>query len=185
LVFVLDDYHLVTHPDVHSGVTRMLRHLPHGVTMAVATRTEPPLPLSRLRANGELVEVDAEALSFTADEALEFFTGLHGLALDPAEATRLRDRAEGWAAGLYLAALSLRGRADPRAFVEAFAGDDRNVVDYLSEEVRCWPPPNPTPWPSCGVRRSCAVCRRRCATPSPTARVPRSPWRRWRAPTRS
>jgi LuxR family maltose regulon positive regulatory protein len=135
LVFVLDDYHLVTHPDVHSGVTRMLRHLPHGVTMAVATRTEPPLPLSRLRANGELVEVDAEALSFTADEALEFFTGLHGLALDPAEATRLRDRAEGWAAGLYLAALSLRGRADPRAFVEAFAGDDRNVVDYLSEEV--------------------------------------------------
>jgi LuxR family maltose regulon positive regulatory protein len=135
LVFVLDDYHLITQPDIHEGVARMLRHLPQGVTLAVGTRTEPPLPLSRMRASGDLVEVDTGGLSFTAAEAEEFFTTLHGLTLDAVQATRLRDRAEGWAAGLYLATLSLRGRVDTDAFVEAFAGDDRNVVDYLSEQV--------------------------------------------------
>jgi LuxR family maltose regulon positive regulatory protein len=138
LVFVLDDFHVVTHTDIHDGVVRLLRHLPAGTTLAIATRTEPPLPLARLRAAGDLVEIDAADLSFTPAEAEEFFTALHGLALDPDQAARLRDRAEGWAAGLYLATLSLRDRHDRwsvDAFIDAFAGDDRNVVDYLSEQV--------------------------------------------------
>jgi ATP/maltotriose-dependent transcriptional regulator MalT len=134
-VLVLDDYHLITHERIHDGLRFLLQHLPRSLELVVSTRVEPPFQLPRLRANGELVEIDAAALSFSADEADAMLNGVHGLEIDRAAVASLRRRTEGWAAGLYLAALSLRGRDDADEFVEAFAGDERSVVDYLSEEV--------------------------------------------------
>lgn len=134
-VFVLDDYHVITDDEIHAGLRLLLHHLPRSLELVVSARSEPPFSLSRLRANGELVEIDAAALSFSAEEADELLNELHGLEIHRDAVTRLCERTEGWAAGLYLAALSLRGRADSSEFVEAFAGDDRSVVDYLSDEV--------------------------------------------------
>jgi LuxR family maltose regulon positive regulatory protein len=134
-VLVLDDYHLITNPEIHEGLAFLLEHLPARLHLVLSTRSVPPLPLARLRARGQLVEVDAELLRFSAAEADALLNDLHRLALDRSSVLRLCERTEGWPAGLYLAALSLRGRDDARAFVEAFAGDDRHVVDYLSVEV--------------------------------------------------
>jgi ATP/maltotriose-dependent transcriptional regulator MalT len=135
VVLVLDDYHLVTNPEIDRTLAYFVDHLPHTLELVVATRSEPPLALPRMRARGELVEIDAAQLSFTDAEAELLLNGLNGLGLDPATVTRLRRRTEGWAAGLYLAALTLRDRVDPAAFIRDFAGDDRHVVDYLSAEV--------------------------------------------------
>jgi LuxR family transcriptional regulator, maltose regulon positive regulatory protein len=135
LVLVLDDYHLVTNPEVDEGLAYLVDHLPRTLELVLASRTEPPLPLARMRAGGDLVEIDAEKLSFSEDEADLLLNELNGLGLDHQAVLRLRDRTEGWAAGLYLAALTLRGRPDPAAFIQDFAGDDRHVVDYLSTEV--------------------------------------------------
>jgi ATP/maltotriose-dependent transcriptional regulator MalT len=135
LVLVLDDYHLVTNPEVDEGLAYFVDHLPRTLELVLASRTEPPLPLARMRAGGDLVEIDAEKLSFSEEEADLLLNELNGLGLDHQAVLRLRDRTEGWAAGLYLAALTLRGRPDPAAFIQDFAGDDRHVVDYLSTEV--------------------------------------------------
>src|SRR5215217_5377063 len=105
------------------------------VELVLATRSEPPLPLARMRAGGDLVEIDAQRLSFSEEEAGLLLNDLNGLGLDHEAVIRLRDRTEGWAAGLYLAALTLRDRPDAAAFIQDFAGDDRHVVDYLSAEV--------------------------------------------------
>jgi LuxR family transcriptional regulator, maltose regulon positive regulatory protein len=135
LVLVLDDYHLVEDPAIHEELSYLLEHLPPQLQVVVVSRTEPPLPLARLRVRGQLAEVDARALSFSSQETAALLNDLHGLKLGPEEVTALRERTEGWAAGLYLAVLSLSGRDDPRAFIAAFAGDDRHIVDYLGEEV--------------------------------------------------
>ena len=101
------------------------------------SRADPsrPLPLARLRARGELAEIDAQQLRFSEEDADLFLNDLHGLGLDRDDVIRLRELTEGWAAGLYLATLAIRDRASAHEFVEAFAGDDRHVVDYLSSEV--------------------------------------------------
>ena len=101
----------------------------------IASRSEPALPLARLRARGELAEIDAQQLRFTEEEAELFLNGLHGLGLDRDDVVRLRGLTEGWAAGLYLATLAIRDRASAHEFIQTFAGDNRHVVDYLSEEV--------------------------------------------------
>jgi LuxR family maltose regulon positive regulatory protein len=123
-------------------LTFLLDNLPPQVTLAMATRADPPLPLPRLRARGELVEVRAADLRFTTDEAEVFLNGVMGLQLEPALVAALKARTEGWAAGLQLAALSARTRAgagdgsgDVAEFVEAFSGSHRFVLDYLVEEV--------------------------------------------------
>ncbi|TPG18419.1 LuxR C-terminal-related transcriptional regulator [Pedococcus bigeumensis] len=134
-VLALDDYHVIETPDVHRAVTFLLDHLPPRVTLAVATRSDPPLPLARLRARGELVELRAADLRFTAEEATAFLTDAMGLDLDPSQVTALETRTEGWAAGLQLAGLSLRGVDDTAGFVDAFTGSHRFVLDYLVEEV--------------------------------------------------
>src|SRR5919205_2112795 len=125
-VVALDDYHVIKGADVHEAVTLLLDNLPPQVTLAMTTRADPPLALSRLRARGELVEVRAADLRFTADEAEAFFNEVMGLRLEPALVAALEARTEGWAAGLQLAALSARTRAadgsgDLNGFVEAFA----------------------------------------------------------------
>ena len=135
VVLVLDDYHLVTNPEIDESLAFLVEHLPRTLEIVVASRSEPPLPLARLRARGDLVEIVAEELSFSDEEAGLLLNDLHGLGLDSRAVRQLRERTEGWPAGLYLAALTLQGRVDPDSFIDAFAGDDRHVVDYLSAEV--------------------------------------------------
>ncbi len=135
LTLVLDDYHLAEGPDVRAGTTYFLEHLPPQVHVVITTRADPVLPLARLRARGELVEVRAADLRFTGAEAAAYLNDVHALGLDPDDVAALERRTEGWAAALQLAALSLQDRDDRSGFIAGFAGDDRFVVDYLVDEV--------------------------------------------------
>jgi len=135
LVLVLEDYHAIDNVDVHEGVRFLLEHLPPTLELAVATRIDPPLPLARLRARAELLEIRAAELAFTSEETQALLRGVLDEELPKEHLELLVARTEGWAAGLYLAALSLAGRSDRRGFVEELAGADRHVVDYLGGEV--------------------------------------------------
>ncbi len=135
VVLVLDDYHVVSAREVQDGMAYLLEHLPPRVRVVIAGRADPVLPLARLRARGELVEVRAAQLRFTPEETGAYLTGAMGLPLAAADVAALEERTEGWIAALQLAALSLQGRADAAGFIAGFAGDDRYVVDYLVEEV--------------------------------------------------
>jgi LuxR family maltose regulon positive regulatory protein len=135
LFLVLDDYHLVANPACHRGVGYFLDYLPAGVHVALSGRTDPPLPLPRMRVSGELAELRVADLQFTGEEAAALLNGAMGLRLAAGDVERLAERTEGWAAGLYLAGLSLRGRPDTSAFVAAFQGDNRHIADYLGAEV--------------------------------------------------
>ncbi|MGO4596287.1 LuxR C-terminal-related transcriptional regulator [Terrabacter sp. 2RAF25] len=134
VVLVLDDYHLAEGAGVAEGMLFLLDHLPPQVHVVLGTRADPGLPLSRLRARGEVVEVRAADLRFTLSEAAGFLEQA-GLELDAEDVAVLEQRTEGWAAALQLAALSLRGRSDTSQFLAHFAGDDRFIVDYLADEV--------------------------------------------------
>ncbi len=135
VVLVLDDYHLVRSPETDEGLSYLLEHLPQTVQLVISSRTEPALPLARLRARGELTEIDAQQLRFSEEDADLFLNDLHGLGLERDDVIRLRELTEGWAAGLYLATLAIRDRASAHEFIQTFAGDNRHVVDYLTEEV--------------------------------------------------
>jgi LuxR family maltose regulon positive regulatory protein len=135
LVLIVDDYHLVTNPDCHRTLAFFVDHQPANGHLMVATRVDPPLPLARLRASGELVEVRIAQLGFTDAEAATLLNEAMGLDLTVQDVQRLWERTEGWAAGLYLAGLSLRGTDDPGAFVASFEGGHRHIVDYLGAEV--------------------------------------------------
>jgi LuxR family maltose regulon positive regulatory protein len=135
LVLVLDDYHVIDDAAIHESVGFLLEHLPASLRLVIATRADPPLPLATMRAKGDLCEVRAGDLRFTAAEAASYLNGAMDLALDPADIEVLGTRTEGWIAALQLAALSMQGRADPAAFVAEFAGDDRFILDYLADEV--------------------------------------------------
>jgi len=135
LVVVLDDYHLADGPAVQQGMCYFLEHLPPQVWLIISTRADPALPLSRMRARGQLMEVRAADLRFTTGEVSSYLNRTHGLALTDSDVTALETRTEGWAAALQLAALSLQGRQDRSQFIENFAGADRFVVDYLADEV--------------------------------------------------
>ncbi len=135
LVLVLDDYHLVEAPEVHDGMRFVLEHQPPQLHLVLATRADPPLPLARMRARGQLLEVRAADLRFTAEESGAYLNGPMRLGLDDEDVAVLDERTEGWIAALQLAALSLQGHGDGHAFIAGFAGDDRHVVDYLVEEV--------------------------------------------------
>jgi len=135
LLLILDDYHLIEAPDVHEGMTFLLEHRPPQLHVVLATRTDPPLPLARMRARGQLVEVRAADLRFTVDESAAYLNGRMELRISQGDLAALDGRTEGWIAALQLAALSMQGRDDVSAFIAGFAGDDRYVVDYLGEEV--------------------------------------------------
>src|SRR6266516_1355824 len=135
IILALEDYHLIQEPDVQEGLAFFVDRLPPTVELVIATRLDPPLPLPRLRARGEMLELRASELRFGEAEAEELLRAALGDWLTNEDVERLVLRTEGWAAGLYLAALSLTGRADPSAFIAAFAGDDRHIVDYLGGEV--------------------------------------------------
>jgi LuxR family maltose regulon positive regulatory protein len=137
-LLVLDDYHVIGARPVHESLAFLLAHRPAGVYLVLASRSDPPLALARLRARGQLAELRAAELRFTSGEAaalLRHVTARSGLALPDAVAAALATRTEGWAAGLQLAGLSLRGQDDVAGFVAAFTGSHRYVLDYLAEEV--------------------------------------------------
>ena len=143
-VLVLDDYQVIEAVEVHEAVTFLLDHLSDQLHLVMATRSDPPLPLARLRARGQLTEVRAADLRFTAAEAQDFLNRAMGLDLSPADVDALDERTEGWVAGLQLAALSLRGMpgaGESAAFIEAFTGSNRFVIDYLADEVLARQPP--------------------------------------------
>jgi len=135
VLLVLDDYHLIDAQPVHVSLGFVLEHLPPGLHLVLASRSDPPLPLARLRAGGQLAELRAADLRFTAEEAAALLRESAGADLPAAAVAALAARTEGWVAGLQLAALSLRGQADPAGFVAAFSGSHRYVLDYLAEEV--------------------------------------------------
>jgi LuxR family maltose regulon positive regulatory protein len=135
VTLVLDDYHAVDSPELVTSMGLFLANLPEHVGLVIATRADPGLPLASLRARGDLLEVRAADLRFTAEEATDYLNGAMGLSLSPGDITALEDRTEGWIAALQLAALSLDGRADTTEFIKGFAGDDRFVLDYLAGEV--------------------------------------------------
>jgi len=134
-VLVLDDYQLIGAPPIHSAVAFLLDHLPQNMHVVIGSRSDPPLPLARLRARGQLLELRAADLRFDFAEAAEFLNGVMRLELAPAIVGALEERTEGWAAGLQLAALSLAARADKEQFIAAFTGSHRYLVEYLLNEV--------------------------------------------------
>ncbi len=134
-VLVLDDYHLIEAADVQRAVSILLDRLPPQAHLVIATRVDPALPLARLRARGELLEVRADALRFTTEEARSFLAERMGLALSDSDVETLVARTEGWPAVLQLAGLSLTGRADVSSYVHDFAATHRFVLDFITEEV--------------------------------------------------
>jgi LuxR family maltose regulon positive regulatory protein len=150
LAIVLDDYHIIDAQPVHDVLTFLLNHLspptlvgeqPQGVHLVLASRIDPPLPLARMRARGQMAELRGADLRFTPDEIAVFLNQVMGLDLSAEDITALAGRTEGWIAGLQLAALalqgtlSMQGRQDAGRFVQAFAGSHRYILDYLAEEV--------------------------------------------------
>jgi LuxR family maltose regulon positive regulatory protein len=135
IVLVLDDYHAISNADVHQSMDFLIDHLPRTVQLAVAGRSDPPLALARLRASAELLEVRVEDLRLSTEEATALLNGSLRLGLTQEQVRILRERTEGWAAGLQLVGLSLRGRENRERYIASFAGDNRQIVDYLMAEV--------------------------------------------------
>ncbi len=135
VVLVLDDYQAITEPTCHEQIAFFLLHLPPSAQVVLVTRTSPPLPLARLRAAGEMIELGARELRFTPAEAALLVQMISAAELGISDIAALVERTEGWPASLYLAALSLRGHPAPSAFIRQFSGDNRFITDFLAEEV--------------------------------------------------
>ena len=145
ITLFMDDYHLIQAQNVHAAIDFLLDFLPLQTHLIIASRSDPPLSISRWRARGQLTELRQENLQFTMEEATSFLNDIMGLDLSTNDVAALESRTEGWIAGLLLAALSLQGHSPlpaPRSiFVQAFTGSNRFVLDYLIEEVLNQQPP--------------------------------------------
>lgn len=135
VILVLDDYHAIQDPSIHKLISFLLEHQPDRLHLVILTREEPPLPLHRLRARRQMVEMRQGDLGFTGAETESFLKQVMGIQIDPQDVEALNRRAEGWVAGLQLAALSLQSAPDSHVFVQSFTGSNRYVLDYLFEEV--------------------------------------------------
>ncbi len=135
LVLILEDYHLIVTPAIHQSLTFLLEHLPATLHLVITTRADPPLPLARLRTQGQLSEIRADDLRFTPAETVLFLNDRMGLHLTPDEVELLAARTEGWIVGLQLAALSMHGHEDKAGFLRSFSGGHRYILNYLIEEV--------------------------------------------------
>jgi len=135
LILVLEDYHVITTVAIHEGLTFLLDHLPSTLHLVISTRADPPLPLARLRSHGQLSEIRADNLRFTAAETALFLNERMALALSAEEIQLLTARTEGWVVGLQLAALSMQGHDDKADFLRSFSGGHRYILNYLIEEV--------------------------------------------------
>jgi LuxR family maltose regulon positive regulatory protein len=134
-LLVLDDYHTIQTPDIHQQIAFLLEHQPNRMHLVLVTREDPLLPLSRLRAGGQMLEIRQDELRFTPQECAEFLKDVMGIPLSEMEIAALERRTEGWIAGLQLAAFSMQGHDDLAGFVKAFTGSTRFILDYLVEEV--------------------------------------------------
>lgn len=135
VVLVLDDFHTIEAPAVHTAVSFLVEHMPAALRLVVLTRSDPAWPMARLRAHGQMSELRAADLRFTPEEAAEFLTRATGLELSAADISLVEERTEGWIAALQMVAISLDGHPDPRGFVAACSGENRYITDYLTEEV--------------------------------------------------
>ncbi|HEX5850158.1 MAG TPA: LuxR C-terminal-related transcriptional regulator [Rubrobacter sp.] len=135
IVLLLDDYQFVTEWETHESIAFFIEHIPENVHLVISSRSDPPLPLGRLRAMGELNEIRTGQLAFTEEEAECLLNEKMGLGIDADDVAILLERTEGWPAGLYLASLSLRNKEDKHAFIQSFRGSDRYIVGLLGEEV--------------------------------------------------
>jgi LuxR family maltose regulon positive regulatory protein len=135
VVLVLDDYHEIANTDIHRSVEFLIDYLPASTQIALASRSDPPFALARLRARAELVELRVDDLRLTTEEAAALLNGSMNLGLEEGQVRALQQHTEGWAAGLQLVGLSLGGRAERAQYIASFAGDDRQIVDYLAVEV--------------------------------------------------
>jgi LuxR family maltose regulon positive regulatory protein len=141
-LLVLDDYHLITEPEVHHSLTYLVEHLPPQLHLTLATRVDPPLPLSLLRARGEVLEVRTNQLRCTMEEVRTFFQQVMGMHLPGNLIQEVTARTEGWLVGLQLLGLSLQGQVVPGDLLEEVSGNQHYILDYLMEEVlRRMPPP--------------------------------------------
>ncbi len=140
-VLVLEDYHVIIDPAIHEAMRLLIEHRPPQLHLAITTRADPPWPLAQLRTRGQLIELRGHDLRFTLDEAQSFLNHIMGLDLSGEAIAALETKTDGWIAGLQLAGLALQtplpapGSADHAAFIQAFAGSHRRVVDYLAEQV--------------------------------------------------
>jgi LuxR family transcriptional regulator, maltose regulon positive regulatory protein len=135
MAVVLDDYQFVTEEESHKSVAFFVEHLPENVHLVISSRTEPPLPLGRLRARAQMNEIRSEQLAFTEEEAECLLNEKMGLDIGPDDLSVLLERTEGWPAGLYLASLSLQNKGNKHAFIESFGGSNRYIVALLVEEI--------------------------------------------------
>jgi LuxR family maltose regulon positive regulatory protein len=135
VLLILDDYHIINEPTIHSSLTFWLEHLPAHVHLLLASRTDPDLPLARLRVRGHLGEVRHTELHFTQEETRDFLTQRMGIALSARDVELLQARTEGWIASLHLVGLVLQKHADPSTYVQTLSGNQRFLLDYLREEV--------------------------------------------------
>ena len=134
-VVAFDDYHVIHDHGIHDALSYLIeRFAPHAHAL-IATRSDPPFPLGRMRARGDLKELRASDLRFGTTEATAFLNEVMNLELTPDDVAALEERTEGWIAGLQLSALTLQGRENRSELVKEFAGDNRFVLDYLLEEV--------------------------------------------------
>ncbi len=131
----LDDYHVIEHDAVHEVLNYLIDHQPSQLHVAMTSRSIPPIALSRMRVRRQLAEIGESDLRFTHEEAAQFLNKITGLDLSSEDISVLEARTEGWIAGLQLAAISLEAENDRTAFIQAFAGDDRYIMDYLTDEV--------------------------------------------------
>jgi hypothetical protein len=196
-ILILDDYHVIDTPAVHQALAFLIDHLPPQLHLIIASRADPPLPLSRLRARGQLTELRAHDLRFAQGEAATFLHEVMGLPLSVEDVAALEARTEGWIAGLQLAALSLRDRPNAQRanFIAAFTGSHHFVVDYLVDEVLARQSPHLQTSSfrrrflnDCVVRFATRSClgmdqkRNRQFAPR-NKRIVRSCWRSWSATT--
>ncbi len=150
VVLVIDDYHVIESKPIDQAITFLLDHLPSQVHLVITSRIDPSLPLSRLRARGEMIEIRVNDLRFTTDEAATFLSQVIGFDLSPQDVAALEERTEGWATGLQLAALAIKappskqGIEDVKEFIRSFTGSNRYVLDYLGDEVLALQPPSDT-----------------------------------------
>jgi LuxR family maltose regulon positive regulatory protein len=135
VVFILDDYHLISTQAIHEAVTYFLDHMPENMHLVIVSRADPPLPLARLRGRGDVAELRQIDLRFTVDEANDFLQDVMGLGIQAEDVRALNSRTEGWVAGLQMAAVSLQGQEDISNSVRIFTGSNRYILDYLLEEV--------------------------------------------------
>lgn len=135
MMVVLDDYHVISHPEIHEALRYLVEHQPQQLHLVITSREDPPLPLSRLRARGEMAEIRMPDLRFSLAETTQFFSNSMNLDLESEEIGVLEARTEGWIAGLQLAGIVLKNLPDHQVFMDTFSGSHRFVLDYLTDEV--------------------------------------------------